>query len=72
MIAELADRLALREVGPTSAGGVVAGHRGGYSDDELRLLLEFQGKVEEIMRSQLARLRGDERDAASHRVNAAR
>jgi hypothetical protein len=29
-----------------------------YSDDELRLLLEFQGKVEEIMRGQLARLRG--------------
>jgi hypothetical protein len=31
-----------------------------YSDDELRLLLEFQGKMEEIMRSQLARLRGEE------------
>jgi DNA-binding MarR family transcriptional regulator len=29
-----------------------------YSDDELRLLLEFQGKLEEIMRGQLARLRG--------------
>jgi hypothetical protein len=29
-------------------------------DDELRLLLEFQGKLEEIMRSQLARLRGDD------------
>jgi hypothetical protein len=29
-----------------------------YSDDELRLLLEFQGKLEEIMRSQLDRLRG--------------
>jgi hypothetical protein len=32
----------------------------GYSDDELRLLLEFQGKLEEIMRGQLARLRGDD------------
>jgi len=32
----------------------------GYSDDERRLLLEFQGKLEEIMRGQLARLRGDD------------
>jgi hypothetical protein len=50
------------EIGPVS-GPVVKAWRAtaaGYSDDELRLLLEFQGKLEEIMRGQLARLRGDD------------
>ena len=32
---------------------------GSYSDEELRLLLEFQRKLEDIVRGQLARLRGD-------------
>jgi DNA-binding MarR family transcriptional regulator len=62
VIAELADGPGLREVGSTF-GPVVKAWRAtaaGYSDDELRLLLEFQGKLEEIMRSQLARLRGDD------------
>ena len=62
VIAELADGPGLREVGSTF-GPVVKSWRAtaaGYSDDELRLLLEFQGKLEEIMRSQLARLRGDD------------
>jgi DNA-binding MarR family transcriptional regulator len=61
VIAELADGPGLREVGSTF-GPVVKAWRAtaaDYSDDELRLLLEFQGKLEEIMRSQLARLRGD-------------
>jgi DNA-binding transcriptional ArsR family regulator len=60
VIAELADGPGLREVGSTF-GPVVKAWRAtaaDYSDDELLLLLEFQGKVEEIMRSQLARLRG--------------
>jgi DNA-binding MarR family transcriptional regulator len=60
VIAELADGPGLREVGSTF-GPVVKLWRAtaaDYSDDELRLLLEFQGKLEEIMRSQLARLRG--------------
>lgn len=30
-----------------------------YSDDELRLLLDFQGRLEEVMRGQLARLRSE-------------
>jgi DNA-binding MarR family transcriptional regulator len=62
VIAELADGPGLREVGSTF-GPVVKAWRAtaaDYSDDELRLLLEFQGKLEEIMRSQLARLRGDD------------
>ena len=62
VIAELADGPRLREVGSTF-GPVVKAWRAtaaDYSDDELRLLLEFQGKLEEIMRSQLARLRGDD------------
>jgi DNA-binding MarR family transcriptional regulator len=62
VIAELADGPGLREVGSTF-GPVVKAWRAtaaDYSDDELRLLLEFQAKLEEIMRSQLARLRGDD------------
>jgi len=61
VIAELADGPGLREVGHTF-GPVVKLWRAtaaDYSDDELRLLLEFQGKLEEIMRGQLARLRGE-------------
>jgi DNA-binding MarR family transcriptional regulator len=35
----------------------------GYSDDDLRLLLEFQRRLEEIVREQLARLRGEGTDS---------
>jgi DNA-binding MarR family transcriptional regulator len=62
VIVELAAGPGLREIGPTF-GPVVRAWRAtaaSYSDDELRLLLEFQGKLEEIMRGQLARLRGEE------------
>ena len=62
---ELGGGPGLREIGPTF-GPVVKTWRAAatsYSDDELRLLLEFQGKLEEIMRGQLARLRGH--DAAA-------
>jgi hypothetical protein len=51
----------LRVVGATF-GPVVRAWRAtaaSYSDDELRLLLEFQDKLEEILRDQLARLRAD-------------
>src|SRR5580693_8702428 len=60
VIVELADGPGLREVGSTFAPVVKAWRAtaADYSDDELRLLLEFQGKLEEIMRSQLDRLRG--------------
>jgi DNA-binding transcriptional ArsR family regulator len=61
VIVELAGGPGLREVG-TTFGPVVKAWRATaaqYSDDELRLLLEFQGKLEEIMRGQLARLRGE-------------
>src|ERR1700722_5444720 len=60
VIVELAYGRGLREIGPTF-GPVVKAWRATaaeYSDDELRLLLEFQDKVETIMRGQLARLRG--------------
>src|SRR3984957_1181904 len=60
VIVELAYGPGLREIGPTF-GPVVKAWRATaaeYSDDELRLLLEFQAKVETIMRGQLARLRG--------------
>jgi DNA-binding MarR family transcriptional regulator len=62
VIVELAGGPGLREIGPTF-GPVVKAWRAtaaSYSDDELRLLLEFQGKIEEIMRGQLTRLRGGE------------
>jgi DNA-binding MarR family transcriptional regulator len=55
----------LREVGLTF-GPLVKAWRAaaaGYSDIELRLLLEFQRRVEEIVREQLARLRGDGADS---------
>ena len=51
----------LREIGPTF-GPLVKAWRttaAGYSDEELRLLLEFQRKLEDIVRGQLARLRDD-------------
>jgi DNA-binding HxlR family transcriptional regulator len=62
VIVELGGGAGLREVG-TTFGPVVKAWRATaaqYSDDELRLLREFQGRVEEIMREQLARLRGDD------------
>jgi len=51
----------LRKIGPTFAPLVQAwrASAAGYSDDELQLLLEFQRQLEEIMRGQLARLRGE-------------
>jgi DNA-binding MarR family transcriptional regulator len=51
----------LREIAPTF-GPLVKAWRttaAGYSDEELQLLLEFQRKLEGIVREQLARLRGD-------------
>src|SRR5215467_5324103 len=51
----------LREIGPTF-GPLVRAWReaaAGYSDEDLRLLLDFQLKVEQIVRDQLARLRGE-------------
>jgi DNA-binding transcriptional ArsR family regulator len=51
----------LREVGPTF-GPLVKAWRAiaaTYSDEELRLLLDFQRRFEDIVRDQLARLRGD-------------
>jgi DNA-binding MarR family transcriptional regulator len=61
VIVELSGGPGLREVGSTFAPVVKAWRAtaANYSDDELRLLLEFQGKVEEIIRSQLARLGSD-------------
>jgi DNA-binding MarR family transcriptional regulator len=61
VIVELSGGPGLREVGSTFAPVVKAWRStaADYSDDELRLLLEFQGKVEEVIRSQLARLRSD-------------
>jgi DNA-binding HxlR family transcriptional regulator len=61
VIVELGGGPGIREIGPTFAPVVQAWRAAAadYSDDELRLLLEFQGKLEEIMRAQLARLRGD-------------
>ena len=51
----------LREIAPTF-GPLVKAWRAtaaGYSDEELRLLLEFQRKLVDIVRGQLARLRSD-------------
>ena len=51
----------LREVASTF-GPLVQAWRAAaaaYSDDELHLLLEFQRRIEGIVREQLARLRGD-------------
>jgi DNA-binding MarR family transcriptional regulator len=51
----------LREVAPVFAPLVKAWRTAaaGYSDDELRLLLEFQRRLAEIVRDQLARLRAE-------------
>ncbi|HET9969370.1 MAG TPA: MarR family transcriptional regulator [Streptosporangiaceae bacterium] len=54
---------ALAEIGPTF-GPLVRAWRGAaasYSDDELRLLVEFQGHFLDIVREQLDRLRGEAR-----------
>ncbi|HTX28274.1 MAG TPA: MarR family transcriptional regulator [Streptosporangiaceae bacterium] len=61
VIVELGGGAGLREVGATFAPVVKAWRATAatYSDDELRLLLEFQARLEEIIRGQLARLRGD-------------
>jgi DNA-binding MarR family transcriptional regulator len=59
----------LREIAPTF-GPLVKAWRAtaaDYSDTELRLLLEFQRKLEDIVRGQLARLRGDLDQHASSR-----
>ena len=61
VIVELGGGPGLREIGPTF-GPLVKAWRAtaaGYSDDELHLLLDFQRQLEEIMRGQLARLRGE-------------
>jgi DNA-binding transcriptional ArsR family regulator len=53
----------LREIGPTF-GPLVRAWReaaAGYSDEDLRLLLDFQLKLEQIVRDQLERLRGEMR-----------
>lgn len=54
---------ALAEIGPTFGPLVVAwrGTAASYSDDELRLLVEFQGRFLDIVREQLDRLRGEAR-----------
>jgi DNA-binding MarR family transcriptional regulator len=59
----------LREIAPTFAPLVKAWRAtaAGYSDEELRLLLEFQQQLEDIVRGQLARLRGDLDQHASSR-----
>jgi hypothetical protein len=57
VIVELGGGPGLREIGPVF-GPVVKAWRAtaaSYSDDELRLLLEFQGRLEQIMRDHLAR-----------------
>ena len=43
----------------TAAAGRGRPAAAGYSDEELRLLLEFQRRLEDIVRGQLARLRDD-------------
>ena len=62
VIINLGDGPGLAEIGPTF-GPLVKAWRAtaaGYSDEELHLLLEFQLQVAEIMRGQLARLRGEQ------------
>jgi DNA-binding HxlR family transcriptional regulator len=59
----------LREIGPVF-GPLVKAWRAtaaSYSDDELRLLLDFQQRLEDIVRGQLARLRGEAAQARSGR-----
>ena len=59
VMVELAAGPGLNKVGSTFAPVVKAWRdaAAGYSDEELRLLLGFQGKLEEIIRDQLARNR---------------
>jgi DNA-binding MarR family transcriptional regulator len=61
VIVNLSDGPGLREVGATFAPVVKAWRAAAarYSDDELLLILAFQRQVEQIMRDQLAGLRGD-------------
>jgi hypothetical protein len=61
VIVKLSAGPGLRQVGTTFAPIVKAWREAAasYSDDELRLLLDFQGRLEEIMRGQLARLHGE-------------
>ena len=59
----------LREMAPTF-GPLVKAWRAvaaSYSDDELRLLLDFQQRLEDIVRGQLDRLRGEAAEARSGR-----
>jgi DNA-binding MarR family transcriptional regulator len=55
----------LREIGSTFGPLVMAWRSTAsrYSDDELRLILQFQQQVEQVMRDQLARLRDEGRAA---------
>jgi DNA-binding transcriptional ArsR family regulator len=55
----------LREIGPTFGPLIMAWRSTAsrYSDDELRLILQFQQQVEQVMRDQLARLRDEGRAA---------
>jgi DNA-binding transcriptional ArsR family regulator len=59
VIVELSAGPGLSKVGSTFAPVVEAWRAAaaGYSADELRLILGFQGKLEEIIRDQLARIR---------------
>jgi DNA-binding HxlR family transcriptional regulator len=69
VIINLGEGPGLAKIGPTF-GPVVKAWRAtaaGYSDDELRLLLEFQRQLEEIMRGQLDRLRGEASERAGSR-----
>jgi len=52
-----------RDVGPVFAPVVMAWRAvaAGYTDEQLGLLLEFQGRVEQIMRDRLVELRTDPR-----------
>jgi DNA-binding HxlR family transcriptional regulator len=62
VIVDLNPGPALREIGPTF-GPLVAAWRetaAAYSDSELRLLLDFQRRLQDTVRGQLARLRGEE------------
>ena len=61
MIVNLNPGPALREIGPTFGPLVMAWRSAAasYSDDELRLLLEFQQRSLGIVRDQLGRLRGE-------------
>jgi DNA-binding HxlR family transcriptional regulator len=61
VIVELGGGPGLREIGPVFAPLVRAWRAAAadYSDDELRLLLDFQGRLQGIFQEQLARLRGE-------------